>query len=227
MSETEEKMCFKFNYPKKFLCISLENGALGLAMITILTSIVHIGIASYLISLGPDVTDFGELVVDKSEVVDKARLIFSFYIMENTREDWEYLIKLNGGKDIAFSLISLIASFIGLVGVLKRKPILVYFLFIGVGFYIGVWIGDIFQFALNSDDFTISSGVAWTLTVVLMIATFSLIYFPLCVYSLYLKLRKEKNGELEQVPEKTFYIIRGFASPKTKTKADPGFKCFL
>ena len=50
MSDTEEKLCFKFNYPKKFLCcISLETGALVLALITILVNIVHIGIASYLI----------------------------------------------------------------------------------------------------------------------------------------------------------------------------------
>ena len=50
MSETEENLCFKFNFPKKFLCcISLETGALVLALITILANIVHIGIASYLI----------------------------------------------------------------------------------------------------------------------------------------------------------------------------------
>ena len=50
MCGTEEKLCFKFNYPKKFLCcISLETGALVLAMIVILANIVHIGIASYLI----------------------------------------------------------------------------------------------------------------------------------------------------------------------------------
>ena len=35
----------------------------------------------------------------------------------------------------------------------------------------------------------------------MMIATSSLIYFPLCVYSLYLKFCKEKKGEIEQVPE--------------------------
>ena len=50
MCGTQEKLCFKFNYPKKFLCcISLETGALILAMIVILANIVHIGIASYLI----------------------------------------------------------------------------------------------------------------------------------------------------------------------------------
>ena len=50
MCITGEKLCFKFNYPKKFLCcISLETGALILALIIILANIVHIGIASYLI----------------------------------------------------------------------------------------------------------------------------------------------------------------------------------
>ena len=129
-----------------------------------------------------------------------------------TTEDWEKYIKLDGGVDIAFSLISLIASIIGLVGVQMKKPILVYIFSCGVGLYIGMWVAEIFGFALKTGNFTISSGLGWTLTIVLMIATFSLIYFPLCVYSLYLKLCKEKKGEIEQVPEekkKTFYNLLG------------------
>ena len=150
-------------------------------------------------SLGPDVTDFGELV-DGSEDMDY-RVTFSFYIWTMTTEDWEDWIKLRGGVDIACSLVSLIACIIGLVGVQMKKPILVYIFSCGVGLYIGMWVADIFGFALKTGNFTISSGLAWTLTIVLMIATFSLIYFPICVDSLYLKLRKEKKGEIEQVPE--------------------------
>ena len=63
MSDTEEKLCFKFNYPKKFLCcISLETGVFALALMSILSNIVHIGVASYFISRVADVTNFGELV---------------------------------------------------------------------------------------------------------------------------------------------------------------------
>ena len=150
-------------------------------------------------SLGPDVTDFGELVDGSKEV--HYRVTFSFYIWTMTTEDWEDWIKLRGGVDIACSLVSLIACIIGLVGVQMKKPILVYIFSCGVGLYIGMWVADIFGFALKTGNFTISSGLGWTLTIVLMIATFSLIYFPLCVDSLYLKLRKEKKGEIEQVPE--------------------------
>ena len=168
-------------------------------------------------SLGPDVTDFGELVDGSEEV--HYRVTFSFYIWMDTKEGWEYWIKLVGGGDIAFSLLSLIASIIGLVGVQRKKPCCVYIFACGVSLYIGCWIGKIFGFALKSDDFTISSGVAWTLTVVLMIATFSFVYFPICVDSLYLKLRKEKKGEIEQVPEKKFYIIRGVCISKDQNQS--------
>ena len=151
-------------------------------------------------SLGPDVTDFGELADGSKEV--HYRVTFSFYIWTMTTEDWEDWIKFRGGVDIACSLVSLIACIIGLVGVQMKKPILVYIFSCGVGLYIGMWVADIFGFALKTGNFTISSGLAWTLTVVLMIATSSLVYFPLCVYSLYLKFCKEKKGEIEQVPDK-------------------------
>ena len=50
MSETEEMLWFKLNYPRKFLgCVSLETGSLVLAFIIILANIAHISVASYLI----------------------------------------------------------------------------------------------------------------------------------------------------------------------------------
>ena len=191
MSETEEKLCFKFNYPKKFLCgISLETGALVLALITILASTVHIGVASYFISLGADVTNFGELVDGSKEEV--YRITFSFYIYEGNTKYWEHWAKLNG-VDVALSLLALILAIVGLVGVLKRKPTLVLCLVCAVWGYIGFWIGKIFGTAAFCDDFTISPGLAWTLTIALGIALVVLFYFPICVESLYYKLRKEEK----------------------------------
>ena len=70
-------------------------------------------------SLGPDVTDFGELVDGSKEV--HYRVTFSFYIWTMTTEDWEDWIKLRGGVDIACSLVSLIACIIGLVGIQRRN----------------------------------------------------------------------------------------------------------
>ena len=192
MSDTEEKLCFKFNYPKKFLCgISLETGALVLALITILASTVHIGVASYFISLGADVTNFGELVDGSKEEV--YRITYSFYIFEKTTEDWEYWAKRKCGVDLALCLLSLILAIVGLVGVLKRKPTLVLCLVCAVWGYIGFWIGKIFGTAAFCDDFTISPGLAWTLTIALGIALVVLFYFPICVESLYYKLRKEEK----------------------------------
>ena len=122
------------------------------------------------------------------------RVIFSFYIYEKSTQDWEARTKLSGGWAIASSLLPLILTTIGLIGVLKRKPNLVYWLGIGSGVYIGFWVGDIFGLAINSDNFTISPGLAWTLT----ITTKLLLYFPICAHSLYIKLCKEEKDE--QVP---------------------------
>ena len=132
--------------------------------------------------------------MDGSEEV--YRVTFSFYIFEKTTEDWERHMKFVGGFQIAFSLISLILAIIGLVGVLKRKSILVHSLVYGGACYIGVWTANIlFYFAIYSDDFTISPGLAWTLTIALVIATVFLFYFPYCVLSLALKLHKKKKEE--------------------------------
>ena len=205
MSDTEEKLCFKFNYPKKFLCcISLETGALVLALITILASIVHIGVASYFISLGADVTNFGELVDGSKEEV--YRITFSFYIFEKTAEDLEFWVKWNGGLAIAFGLLSLLLTIIGLVGLQKRKPILVYILECGVALSLGPWYFNILDPVFRSDDFTISTGLAWTLTIVASVIVFAInFYFSTCVHSLYLKLRKEeKEEQVRQKPSSCF-----------------------
>ena len=198
MSDTEEKLCCKFNYPKKFLCgISLETGALVLALITILASTVHIGVASYFISLGADVTNFGELVDGSKEEVYRITIIF--YIFEKTTEDWDTAVKWKAGY-LAFSLISLLMNIIGLVGVQKRKPILVYILCCGVGLCHGLRVATILGSAFESDDFTIPTGLVWTLTIIAsVIAILFSFYFAICVYSLYLKLRKEeKEGQVRQ-----------------------------
>ena len=149
------------------------------------------------------------------------RVTFSFYILDDSKEGWVDRIKQYGGGAIAFSLISLISCMIGLVGLQRKNPSFVNIFYIGVCLYIGSCVGHILGFAWMSEDFTISTGVAWTLTFVLMIATFALVYFPICVYSLYLKLRKEQKGEIKQVPKKKRFISYW----GSKTKVDPGFKC--
>ena len=198
MCITGEKLCFKFNYPKKFLCcISLETGVLALALYTVLANIAHIGVVSYFISRGADVTNFGELVDgSKGEVY---RITIIFYIFKKTTEDWDTEVKWKAGF-LAFSLISLLMNIIGLVGVQKRKPILVYILCCGVGLCHGLWAITILDKAFESNDFTIPTGLVWTLTIIAsVIAILFSFYFAICVYSLYLKLRKEeKEGQVRQ-----------------------------
>ena len=214
MSDTEEKLCFNFDYPKKFLgCISLEKGALVLSLIISLFNIAHIGITSYFISLGADITNLGELVVVGGSKEEVYRINFGSYISAKTAEDWEHWVKVYGGVDIAFSLLSLVLTIIGLVGVLKRKPVLVALLFLGVCVFNGLWIGTILSPAINSVDFTISSGLAWTLTIAsLFVIIGVLFYLSVCVYALYLKLGKEKK-DAQQVT-KTFFVF--YISAKTK-----------
>ena len=192
MSETEERFCCNtLNYPKNFLycCVSLRTGSLAFAVIVILFNIATITLASFHISL--DATDVSVLVDGSNEELYSKTAVF--YIFEKSPTDWEKQMKLCGGVAIAISLLSLLLAFIGLVGIFWRTPVLVFFYAIGVSTYIGFWIGTIFGLAIAADDFIISSGLAWTLTIALMLATSFLFYFPLCIYSLFLQLCKEKE----------------------------------
>merc|ERR1711874_137474 len=108
--------------------------------------------------------------------------------------------KLSGGFAIAISLLSLLLAIVGLVGILRRTPLLVYLYACGVSFTIGFWIGAIFSLAIWADDYIISAGLTWkwTLTIALMVAVGFLFYFHLCIKSFYLELCKEKEEEQEQ-----------------------------
>ena len=192
MSETEEKFCCNtLKYPKEFFCcLSLEVGAVAFAVLIILFNITTIALTSYHVSL--DATHVSVLMVDggSKEVYSKTAV---FYIFEKTPEDWEKHMKLAGGVAIAISLLSLLLAIVGLIGIWRRTPILVYFYSLGVSCYIGFWIGTIFGLAISADDFIFSYGLGWSLTIALIIATSLSFYFPLAIYSLFLKLRKEEQ----------------------------------
>ena len=188
MSE-EGFCCNTLKYPKEFLCcVSLEVGAVAFAVLIILFNITTIALASYHVSL--DATDVSVQVDGSKEVYSKTAV---FYIFERTPEDWEKQMKLAGGVAIAISLLSLLLAIVGLIGIWRRTPILVYFYSLGVSCYIGFWIGTIFGLAISADDFIFSYGLGWSLTIALIIATSLSFYFPLAIYSLFLKLRKEEQ----------------------------------
>ena len=190
MSETEEKFCCNtLKYPKEFLCcLSLEVGAVAFAVLIILFNITTIALASFHLNL--DATDVSVLVDGGlKEVYSKTAV---FYIYEKTPEDWEKQMKLAGGAAIATSILTLLLAVVGLIGIWRRTPILVYFYAIGVSCYIGFWIGTILGLAITADDFIFSYGLGWTLTIALIIVASLSFYFPLAIYSLFLKLCKEQ-----------------------------------
>lgn len=78
-------------------------------------------------------------LVEPVEGTDKYRKTFSFYVYEKTLEAHDHQIKLIGGMSFPVNLLTAIAAAIGMVGVLKKIPILVRIWAYNLAFYLGWW----------------------------------------------------------------------------------------
>ena len=123
------------------------------------------------------------------------RLVFSFYVWEETLDQLKKEILLWGGLEIVINALSAILAILGIVGTQKRTPLLLRLFSVGVGVYLAYWAARVIFLAKFSQDFTLSDGVAWAVTILLAIAlvVFLTILANSLAYSLYLKLRKEKE----------------------------------
>ena len=191
-----DKFCFFFDHPKRFFCLSLEKGAIAVALY-----IMRICVATFAILGIFSLNNAGGMKPGE-------RITFAFYIFEAEEQSgeegrgWDGWEKFGGGVYITFAIALIIATIIGLVGIFKRKP-----LFINIYLWVaavscGVQASLPIILAINADAFTIASGAAWTISVLLFFAIFIpgiLLDSP--VRSLYLKLRREK--EEKQVARKS------------------------
>ena len=78
-------------------------------------------------------------LVEPVEGTDKYRKTSSFYIYEATLEAHDQRIKLIGGISFPVIRLTAISAAIGMVGVLKKIPILVRIWAYNLAFYLGWW----------------------------------------------------------------------------------------
>ena len=71
-----------------------------------------------------------------------------------------------GSVEIAINAMSGLLAVLGIVGTIKRNPVLAHLYFFAVGFYLCYWAARIVTTAMFADAFTLSSGDAWKLTIV-------------------------------------------------------------
>ena len=71
-----------------------------------------------------------------------------------------------GSVEIAINAMSALLAVLGIVGTIKRNPVLAHLYFFAVGFYLCYWAARIVTTAMFADAFTLSSGDAWKLTIV-------------------------------------------------------------
>ena len=180
-----DKFCFFFDHPKRFFCLSLEKGAIAVALFI----------------MGICVAAFATLGIFFINNAGGERIIFAFYIFEAEEQSgeesrgWDGWQEFGGGVYITFAIALMIATIIGLVGIFKRKP-----LFINIYCWVAAVICGVLAslpiiLAINADAFTIASGAAWTISVLLFFAIVALLGVLLDspVRSLYLKLYREKE----------------------------------
>ena len=184
-----DKFCFFFDHPKRFFCLSLEKGAIAVALF-----IWGICIATF--------ATLGIFFINNAGGMKPGeRITFAFYIFEAEEQSgdegrgWDGWEKFGGGVYITFAIALMIVTIIGLVGIFKRKP-----LFINIYCWVaavscGVLASLPIILAINADAFTIASGAAWATAVLLFFAIIAILGILLDspVRSLYLKLRREKE----------------------------------
>ena len=71
-----------------------------------------------------------------------------------------------GSVEVAINAMSALLAVLGMIGTIKRNPVLAHLYFFAVGFYLCYWAARIVTTAMFADSFTLSSGDAWKLTIV-------------------------------------------------------------
>ena len=130
------------------------------------------------------------------------RLVFSFYVWERPLDQLLLEVLVRGLVEIPINVISAVLAVLGIVGTIKRVPLLAHLYSFDVGFYLCYWAGRILVVAMFADNFTLSSGVAWTLTILASVGCLLLLalsgYF--LAYKFYLDLKAEEDRT-----QKVFY----------------------
>ena len=173
----------------------------ALAAVTILINFGFIGFRTYLISIGRDVKERGEHLEGPEE---KYRLIiFSFYIWENTLDNFVKQIRLLGGLGIVINALSAISAMLGVVGLKKKIPLLVRIWAFGLGFYLGWWAAWSIILAMFAEDFSVSTEIAAAVTVLAVAACAAAFYFVYLLATLAPTLRTEENqDQVKKYPSK-------------------------
>ena len=94
------------------------------------------------------------------------RLVFSFYVWERTLADLKDYVVVWGSVEIAINTMSAILAVLGMIGTIKRNPVLAHLYFFALGSYLCYWAARIVTTAMFADAFTLSNGSAWKLTIV-------------------------------------------------------------
>ena len=94
------------------------------------------------------------------------RLVFSFYVWNRTLADLKDYVLVWGSVEIAINAMSAILAVLGMIGTIKRNPVLAHLYFFAVGSYLCYWAARIVTTAMFADAFTLSNGDAWKLTIV-------------------------------------------------------------
>ena len=92
--------------------------------------------------------------------------IFSFYVWENTMENFHNQIKLFGWLDIVVNSLIATSAVLGLIGIHKKIPVLVRIWAFGLACYLGYWICWIIILAVFANAFSVSDEVSTSLPTV-------------------------------------------------------------
>lgn len=92
--------------------------------------------------------------------------IFSFYVWENTMENFHNQIKLFGWLDIVVNSLIATSAVLGLIGIHKKIPVLVRIWAFGLACYLGYWICWIIILAVFANAFSVSDEVSTSLSTV-------------------------------------------------------------
>ena len=192
----------------------------ALASVTILINLGFIGFQTYIISNGRDVKERAELLEGPQLGQEKYRLaIFSFYIWENTLDNFVSQIQLLGGLGIAINALSAISAVLGVIGIHKKIPLLVRIWAFGLGFYLGWWAAWVVILAMFAKDFSVSIEVATAVTVTSVLVCTAAFYFVFALFSLAPTLRTEENED--QVTHQNAILIE-FTTDSLVSQVSPG-----
>ena len=85
--------------------------------------------------------------------------IFSFYVWENTLENFHNQIRMFGGLVLVINTLIATSAILGIIGIRKKMSILVRTFAFGLGCYLVYWICWILILSIFSHHFTVSDAV--------------------------------------------------------------------